>query len=407
MIGAGAVGACSALYLSRAGASVLLAERFDPAAGASAGNAGLVVPSHVLPFASAGAILDGLRMMIGPRPGLRVKVRPSMRWFAWWRRFFASGTAKAIDSSMAVVHDLGIESLRLHRDLAAGVGGYGFEEKGWLHLYRTRRGLNAAIRTAATTKRAGVESILLDAGEAARMANAPPQAITGGVHFPGDAQLSPARFVHRVVEAAAASGVRIAEHVRITLRRSGPTSFTAFDEISGEMVRAETCVLAAGVASVALSRPLGLEVPVEPAAGYSITVRPAPPVPLPLSLGENHVVVTPMDDAVRFTCGLDLVGEDDSHAGSGLASIVEAARSYLGVELAQAQQTWTGFRPLTPDSRPIVGRSARYPNLVLATGHGTLGITLAPATGKFVSDLVTGRSAPEWASVVAPARFGL
>lgn len=386
---------------------MLLAERSEPAAGASAGNAGLVVPSHVLPFASAGAILDGVRMMLGPHPGLRVRVRAGRRWMNWWWRFLQSGTAKAIDSSMPAAHAFASESLRLHRELAAGVGGYGYEERGWLHLYRTRRGLDAATRAAARTSKAGVESRLLDADEAARMANASAHALSGGLYFPGDAQLSPARFVRRVVEAAVASGVRMVEHARVSLLRSGPSQFTAIDEVSGAVVSSETCVLAAGVDSVTLTRPLGLDVPVEPAAGYSITVRPAPRVPLPLSLEEDHVVATPMDDAVRFTCGLDLVGQDDRYAADGLTTIVDAARIYLGVELAQRQPVWTGFRPLTPDSRPIVGRVARYPNLILATGHGTLGITLAPATGQLVADTVMSHPAPAWAPFVAPARFGL
>ena len=386
---------------------MLLAERSEPAAGASAGNAGLVVPSHVLPFASPGAILDGVRMMLGPHPGLRVKVRASARWVNWWRRFLQSGTAKAIDSSISAAHSFGSESLLLHRELAAGVGGYGYEERGWIHLYRTQGALDAAIRAAARTSKAGVESKLVDADEAARMANAAPHALSGGLYFPGDAQLSPARFVRRVVEAAVASGVRMVEHARISLRPSGPSQFTAIDDVSGAVVSAETCVLAAGVDSVALCRPLGLDVPVEPAAGYSITVRPAPGIPLPLSLGEDHVVATPMDDAVRFTCGLDLIGQDDRHAADGLTTIVGAARTYLGVELAQRQPVWTGFRPLTPDSRPIVGRAARYPNLIFATGHGTLGITLSPATGKLVADTVMSHPAPAWAALVAPGRFGL
>lgn len=407
VIGAGAVGACSALYLARAGASVLLVERSEPAAGASAGNAGLVVPSHVLPFASAGAMLDGLRMMLGPHPQLRVKVHPSKRWLSWWRRFVQSGKAKAIDRSMPAAHAFALESLRLHRELAAGIGGYGFAENGWLHLYRSGRALDAAIRAAARTAKAGVDSRLLDAGDAARLANVPRSAIAGGVYFPGDAQLSPARFVRGVVEAAVGSGVRLIEHARVSLRRSGPSKFIVVDDVSGATVTAETCVVAAGIDSVELSRPLGVDVPVEPAAGYSITVDLAPRIPLPLSLAEDHVVVTPMDDLVRFTCGLDLIGRDDRHAAGALTTMVAAARSCLGVDVPHHQRVWTGFRPLTPDSRPIVGRTARYPDLILATGHGTLGITLAPATGKLVADTVTGGQAPAWASVVAPARFGL
>jgi len=178
---------------------------------------------------------------------------------------------------------------------------------------------------------------------------------------------------------------------------------------TNETVHADQCVLAAGVASVQLARGVGLELPIEPAKGYSITIDGEPLVPLPMMLAEAHVVVTPMGVSTRLTTGLDLVGADDRVDISRVRIMQEAARDYLGLDLAKTPTPWVGYRPMTPDGLPIVGRSTRYRNLVIASGHGTLGITLAPATGRFVADLLDGSSTedPSWARSVAPDRFGL
>jgi D-amino-acid dehydrogenase len=166
-------------------------------------------------------------------------------------------------------------------------------------------------------------------------------------------------------------------------------------------------VLAAGSSSVAVGRSIRLDIPIEAAMGYSITVRTENNIPLPLMLAESHVVMTPMGDAVRLTSGLDLVGEDRKIDATRIRSMGTAARTYLGLDLGAGTEPWVGFRPLTPDSLPIAGRSTRFSNLFMATGHGTLGVTLAPATGNLVAAILSGQPVPAWTNAVSPARFGI
>lgn len=407
VIGAGVIGTCVALYLARQGAAVILAERLDPGAGASSGNAGLVVPSYVMPLNSAASVMEGLRSVISSQGPTRLRPRRDRTLLRWCWRFVRSCRPAAVAASMAALHAFATESLQLHRDLATKIGGYGFEQKGWLHLYRSQRALESGMRTSATTSRVGVLSEPLSASDARHMAEAKTDNLVGGIFFPDDAQLQPAQFVQELVRAARSAGVQVLTSTSIGLRREGSGAVSAVDSRTGEVIKSDTCVLAAGSACASIGRAVGLDIPIEPARGFSITVQSERAVPMPLTLDEAHVVVTPMGERVRMTSGLDLVGLDSRIDPTRVRAIEQAAKSYLGLDIATGSEPWIGYRPLTPDSLPIVGRSTRFPNLVIASGHGTLGVTLAPATGNLVAEIVSGRSLPAWTEAVRPARFGI
>jgi D-amino-acid dehydrogenase len=409
VVGAGAVGACIALYLARRGASVILVDAANPGAGASFGNAGLVVPSYVVPLASSASVLEGLKGLFAADGPSRIRIRADVRAVAWWMRFMRSGVPSAVAASMAALHVFAQRSMSLHEELAASVGGYGFARAGWLHLYRSRRVLDRGVQEAAKTARLGVRAQVLSASEARALAPNATEQVVGGINHPDDAHLQPGRFVERIVEAAVSAGVRVLRSVPVALHQGAGGRAEVVNAATKDAFRAETCVLAAGVTSVEVARGVGLELPIEPAKGYSITVAAESRIPLPLMLAEAHVVVTPMGDVTRLTTGLDFVGLDGRADPSRIGTMQRAARDYLGIDLSRPPTPWVGYRPMTPDGLPMVGRSSRYPNLVMACGHGTLGITLAPATGDLVADLLNKSSTPATSSAgsLTPARFGL
>jgi D-amino-acid dehydrogenase len=149
-------------------------------------------------------------------------------------------------------------------------------------------------------------------------------------------------------------------------------------------------VLAAGAWSPLVSRELGLTLPVQPAKGYSLSVKPPSTCPsLPLSLSEHKVALTPMGDILRFSSTLELAGYDFSINQRRLAATRAAVKHYLpNMDALEVLEIWRGFRPATPDSLPIIGPSTHFKNLILATGHGMLGITHGPVTGKLVAQLI-------------------
>ena len=408
VVGAGAVGACVALYAARRGASVILVDARRPGSGASFGNAGLVVPSYIVPLASVASAMEGLRSLWSRGQPVRIGLRLNARFVAWWARFVLCAAPAAVAASMATLHSFAQRSFTLHEELASSVGGYGFTRTGWMSLYRDRRRFEAAVRGAAGLERLGVRSEVLSPGDVRSLAPAAAGRIVGGINHPDDAHLEPAAFVDRIADACVSAGARIVEACPAALRVGRDRRIDVVDAATGARFRAGVCVLAAGVASVGLARAVGLALPIEAARGYSVTLAGEPPASMPLNLAEAHVVVTPMGDTTRLTTGLDFVGEASPADQTRLRLMRNAAQDYLGFDLGAAAKVWIGHRPMTPDSVPIVGTSARYPNLVIAAGHGTLGMTLAPATGELVAGLL-GRAAesPDAARALSPARFGL
>ena len=151
-------------------------------------------------------------------------------------------------------------------------------------------------------------------------------------------------------------------------------------------------ILAAGAATPIAARGLNIYLPVQSARGYSMTIAAPKKMPnLPLLLGERRVAVSPMGDLLRFTGRLELSNVDTTVNPKRVAGIERAVREYINMdEKLDVKETWAGLRPTTPDGVPMIGRSEKYKNLIVAAGHAMLGLSLGPGTGQVVSDLVTG-----------------
>ena len=149
--------------------------------------------------------------------------------------------------------------------------------------------------------------------------------------------------------------------------------------------------MAAGAWSTILAQDLGLRLPIQPAKGYSLTYKRPPTSPkLPLSLAERKIAVTPMGEMLRFTSTLELAGFDPSINQQRLETIRRSVKEYLpGMEELEQETAWSGYRPATPDDLPIIERNKKFKNLILATGHGTLGMTQGLITGKLVAQIIT------------------
>ncbi|MBI2237295.1 MAG: FAD-dependent oxidoreductase, partial [Actinobacteria bacterium] len=201
-------------------------------------------------------------------------------------------------------------------------------------------------------------------------------------------------------------GVRIVENrpVRRVLVRGGRARGVLAD---GEELRADVVVLAAGAWTPALSAPLGLRLPIEPATGYSCTVASFPGAPrLPIMVEERHVAVTPLGDRVRFGGTLELAGFRTSPDRVRYDAVVRAGREALaGPVPLEREEAWYGFRPLTPDDLPAIGWAPKVEGLIVAAGHGTLGFTQSPITGKLVAELAAGRPPSVELEPFRPDRF--
>lgn len=391
VIGGGVIGICAAFYLAQRGAPVTVLERGEIGAGSSYGNAGLIVPSHSIPLAEPGALRHGLKWLFDPDSPLYIRPRADDELAAWLLRFALACTEARMRAAIPVLRDLGLASRALYDELARLGFDFGYERRGLLEVFITRRGLAEAEAQAALLGESGLEVRVLDGDRVRALEPNVSEAVLGGLYFPLDAHLDPARFVRGLAQEAEKRGARIRTRVGVIGFEAEGRRITRVHTTEGERSPAQV-VLAGGAWSPVIARDLQLRLPIQAAKGYSLTIkRPVRSPAVPLLLGEAWVAVTPLGEALRFAGTLELAGLDYTINRRRLEAVRRGAQAYLpAVETAEVMETWRGLRPCTPDGLPIIGRAARYENLLLATGHAMLGVSLGPVTGQLIAQLACG-----------------
>jgi D-amino-acid dehydrogenase len=392
VVGAGVIGVCAAYELARAGASVTVLER---AAGwgeeCSWGNAGLLVPSHARPIAAPENLRSGLRWMV--RRDSPFGMRPQPALAPWLLRFARASTPARADAGEELQRELCVEGLRHFDELAAdGIDG-GYRRTGMLTVHVSSED-HAEEEAASATGRA-LGARVLTPGEARELEPALTGDIRGAVLFPDEAQCDPIRLVAEVGAAAQRAGAvfRFGEDVRAIAQEAGGVRV-------GDL-RAGHAVVAAGVWSGALARGIPLVAGKGYAVDYAASVSP---LRMPLYLYDHRVVANPMGSRLRLTGGLVLGRAEQRGDPRRVGAIRRVAAATLGVTAAP-RLTWSGLRPCTPDGLPVVGPHPRADRVVFATGHGMLGVTLAPLTGRLVAGLVSGTADHPALPRLSPGRF--
>ena len=392
IIGGGVIGVCSAYYLSERGAQVTLLEQGEIAAGSSYGNAGWFVPSHSVPLAAPGALADGLKWMLDPQSPFYVRPRFDLDLFEWILRFGLASRDGPMRRAIPILRDLNLASGVLYGQLSALDGlAFDYEHKGMLTVFKTAHGLEHGGTEARLLNEFGLRADVMDAEQVHQLEPALRPDVVGGVHFPDDAHFNPAKFVLGLAKLLEARGVHIERNTEVTGFETANKKVAAVKTRRGDF-RAGQVILAAGAWSPAVARDLRLKIPVQAAKGYSLTMpRPETGPAMPLMLGEARVAVTPMGGLLRFAGTLELAGLDLSINVRRVDAIVRAAEAYLQIErVAPSEEPWRGLRPCAPDGLPILGRTRAYENLIVATGHAMLGMSLGPITGKLVAQVAFG-----------------
>jgi D-amino-acid dehydrogenase len=396
IIGGGIIGICSAYYLAQAGQRVTLLEQGEIAAGSSYGNAGLIAPSHIVPMAAPGALSSGLRWMLDPESPFYIRPRLDPDLIGWLWRFAWACRPGPVQRAIPVMRDLGRASLNLYKELAPLVGPEsGYKQGGLLMVFRTRRGMEEGVEEAHLLREHQYPVEVLEAADLRRIEPSIRPDVAGGLLYRDDGHFTPAEFVRGLAQLAQQRGACFRTQTKVLGFETYHRKITAIRTTRGDF-QAKQVVLAAGSWSPRVARDLRLRLPIQAAKGYSLTLkRPANAPQTPLLLGESRVAVTPMVSAtgptLRLAGTLELAGMDFSINPRRVNAIRRAARDYL-VDLGETEplETWRGLRPCTPDGLPIIGRTQAFENLIVASGHAMLGMSLGPVTGKLVMQLVRG-----------------
>ena len=413
VVGAGVVGLASAHALASRGYRVTLLDRNpEERDGCSFGNAGMIVPSHFVPLAAPGMVWLGLKWMFDPESPFWIRPRLDRGLVEWGWRFWRAANRQQVARAEPLLRDLNLASRRCYEALAdetVGIGDFGLVKRGLLMLCRTERGLEEEAKFAARANELGVPAEVLDARATAAADPAITMAVAGSVRFPLDAHLAPERFLAALAAACRRLGVVFRFGTEVTGIRARGRRIVAV-ESAGAVDEAAEVVLAGGAWSPALVRSLGLRLPMQAGKGYSLTLDRPPQLPGMCSIcTEARLAVTPMAGRLRIGGTMEIAGLDERVDPRRVRGIIRGALQYFPA-FAEADfagvEPWKGLRPCSPDGLPYLGRTTRYDNLVVATGHAMMGLSLAPITGRIVGQLVAGEPPEHDLTLLSPDRFG-
>ena len=393
IIGAGIIGVCSAHYLLARGHRVTIVDRSSPQhQGCSFGNAGLVVPSHLVPLAAPGMIGTAARMMLSPRSPFYIRPRLDPELFGWGWRFTRAATRRHVERCAPLLRDLNLASLAGYEQLAKAENDFGFTRRGLLMLCKTQRTLDEEARAARRANALGIPAQVLDARQTSEREPNLQMDIAGSVFYPKDCHLSPDRLIPALRMRLERAGATFQWESEITGLRLQDRRIRAAITRNGA-IEADEFVLCGGSWSAAVVRELGVRLPMQAGKGYSLTLDSPPRLPRTCAiLTEARVAVTPMDGRLRFGGTMEIAGLVERINPARVRGIVESISKYYPQFTPgdfHGIKPWCGLRPCSPDGLPYVGRTRLLKNLTIATGHAMMGISLGPITGKLVSQIVS------------------
>ena len=393
VIGGGVIGATSAWYLREAGCDVTLIDQKQFGSGCSHGNCGYVCPSHVLPLATPGALWNTLKTLVARNSPLKVRWRLDPALWRWFWQFARKCNERDMLRSATAIQSLLVSSRSLYDGLFAQLlTDVEWETSGLLFVYLSQREMDhyAATDELLRTKfQLGAKRY--DGPQLSELEPALKPGIAGAWHYTTDGHLRPDKLMQSWRSVLSRAGVEIREACQLTgFDREG--SIVRAVQTSTGPIAADQVVVATGAWTPQLRAQLQTSIPIEPGKGYSL-VMPKPSICPKISMifEEHRVAITPLATTYRIGSTMEFAGYDTSIRPERLKLLTDGAAIYLREPVATPTiESWFGWRPMTPDSLPLIGRLPRLTNVTLAAGHGMLGLSMAPGTGKLVSQIVTG-----------------
>ncbi|MBD9368594.1 FAD-dependent oxidoreductase [Xanthomonas sp. XNM01] len=392
ILGGGAIGLSTALALLEAGRGVRVLEAGTIGGGTSHGNLGTITPSHAPPLAAPGVPLRALRWMLSPDAPLYMKPGIDPALWRWLWRFAARCNPRdwleSTRGRAALLNDARVR-------LVDWIARYGldceYRHDGLDYVFRDARNFERHAAECAALDALGIATEVIGGEDYLRQEPALRAGVVGAIRFADDAVLRPERYVDSLARAVRERGGAI-DTQRCASSLRPDADGVRVDTASGP-VHAREAVVAMAAWSPALLKPLDVRVPIQPGKGYSITsTRPALAPRRPLVLKDRSVFAVAWESGFRLGGTMEFAGLDTTLNPVRLAALERAAREHLHQPIGdQVLERWYGWRPMTWDDMPVLGRVPGHPHVWLAAGHGMLGISMSTATGQLMADLVTGR----------------
>jgi D-amino-acid dehydrogenase len=409
IIGGGIMGLSSAYYLSKAGYEVTILDKGDLADNCSYGNAGMIVPSHFVPLAAPGMIKQGVRWMFSSKSPFYVKPSLNPDLISWGLKFLKNANARHVEASAKPLTDLSLLSKSLYKELAKEPG-FDFEltENGILMFYKTEKAGEEEAHLAEQGRKLGLDMELLTIAQCKALQPALELDVLGAVHYRCDAHLDPQALMTAMLKYLTAKGVDIVRNHEVTKIETSAGAITGVFTDDKKWT-ADEYIISGGSWSPSIAKLIDIKTPLMPGKGYSFMVKePGKRMHIPALLAEARVAITPMNGSLRYGGTMELDKINSRINMNRVKGIVEAIPRYfpnLHPEIPGEKDIWFGFRPSSPDGLPYIGRSNKYSNLVVATGHGMMGLGLGPATGLLISEVIQEATTTIDIEAFSPNRF--
>jgi len=391
VLGAGIVGVSVALHLVKRGLAVALVDRGEPGQGTSYGNAGIIEANTLFPAAFPASLRSLLRIALRQAPeanyhaGFLAQVAP------WLWAFRRNSTPERLIATMRAMRPLFSRAIAEHEALMAEAGAQRYlRHTGWLKLYRGDRGFAGTARERALAAELDLPVRVMDVDAVRALEPALAPVFRHAVFWEQAASISNPLAVTRAYAArfAALGGVVVTGDAR-SLHRVGARWRV---ESAQGPIDAEAAVVTLGPWAADLLAPLGIRLPLAVKRGYHRHFRPRGNAGLarPILDADNGYCIAPMEQGLRVTTGAEFAPRDAAPTPVQFDRVLPAARELFPLGEAVEDKPWLGARPCFADSRPVLGRAPGRPGLWLAYGHGHSGLTLGPATGRLIAEMMTG-----------------
>lgn len=431
IIGGGIIGLSTAYFLNEDGWDVTVLEKGDLTDNCSFGNMGYLSPSHFVPLAAPGIVSQGILWMF--RQKSPFYVRPSLRWdlIDWGLKFVRASTQKHVERSARPLVDLLLLSKHLTADWQkSGLMSFEYRDDGCIMYYQTAKKEAEELENARMAEDLGLKVEILDREQSQSLEPDLRPDVRGGVWFKDDAHLHPNTLMKQLPALLEKRGVKILKNTEVVdfqkengkiisvgYRIGSPDSGEAVNTLTSDLV-----VLAAGSWSPKVAKMTGEYIPLMPGKGYSMTVdTPRQLLRYPCILLEAKVALTPWTGSLRIGSTMEIGALNDRILFPRVQGILEAVPKFLPGyeddpvfrELADfdklkkdiRKKVWFGFRPVSADGMPYIGFAKKTGNMIIATGHAMLGLSMGAGTGKLVAELAGGKPASIGMAAFDPKRY--
>lgn len=393
VVGAGIVGVATALCLQMEGHRVTVLDPKAPGTATSFGNAGSIAIGAMYPTGSPGNLKQVPKMLIDPASAISVRWSYLPRMLPWFARFFAASRpsrveqiARELATIVPSAGDAHLALMKAHR--IEGI----VKPLGWLKVYTGEKSFAGTLGERETIIRHGGNLQILNQDELRQLEPSLSPHFTHGAFQPDNLFVtSPVKLTEAYAKAFIGLGGRFLAEKVTRFEFEGSRVRKVITDLG--MHEADSVVVCAGAWSGRICKMLGFKVPLDTERGYHLNIISdgGPTLSRPVVVGDHSFVLAPMQDGIRLTSGIEFAGVDAAPDFRRIRRMLPLARKALPGLGDTITREWLGFRPSTPDSKPVIGPAPGLQNVFLGFGHGHIGLTLAARTGNLLADLVSGR----------------